>query len=122
MAHIKTNREKYDIFCDETASYFKTCAFLFTVQLLFILLIGSEIFKNMDVEATTYQVYLTRFICSVLLHFQLEKEIRVSLLMIKYFGFHRSLFDETNHPFYISLMKMAGALFTEIVNILLICK
>ena len=42
--------------------------------------------------------------------------------MIKYFAYHRDLFDDTNHPFYISLMKLAGALMTEVVNILLICK
>ncbi len=40
VAHIKLNREKHNIKCDETANMFKTCAFLFTVQLLFILLIG----------------------------------------------------------------------------------
>ena len=122
LAHIKTNRDKYTIYCDETASFLRSCSFIFTVQLLFILLIGSEIFQNMQVQATSYEVYLTRSICTILLHFQIEKEIRVALLMIKYFANHRSLFDETNHPFYISLMKLFGALLTEIVNILLICK
>ena len=40
VAHIKANRGEYEIKCDETANMFKTCAFLFTVQLLFILLIS----------------------------------------------------------------------------------
>ena len=122
VAHIKLNREKHNIKCDETANMFKTCAFLFTVQLLFILLIGQEIFQSTEVVATTYEVYLTRFICTILLHFKLEKEIRVSLSMIKYFANQRTLFDETNHPFYLSVMKLTGAILTEIVNILLICK
>ena len=42
--------------------------------------------------------------------------------MIKYFAFHRSNFDETNHPFYISVLKFVGALATEIINLLLICQ
>ncbi len=42
--------------------------------------------------------------------------------MIKYFANQRPLFDETNHPFYLSVMKLTGAILTEIVNILLICK
>ena len=41
--------------------------------------------------------------------------------MIKYFAWHRSFFDHTNHAFMIACMKLCGALFTEIVNILLIC-
>jgi hypothetical protein len=41
--------------------------------------------------------------------------------MIKYYAWHRSLFDKTNHGFIIAFMKLCGALFTEVVNILLIC-
>ena len=42
--------------------------------------------------------------------------------MIRYFGTHTSNFDSRTHPFFISMMKLMGALMTEIVNILLICK
>ena len=45
----------------------------------------------------------------------------MALLMIKYFAWHRCFFDRTNHAFVIACMKLCGALFTEIVNILLIC-
>ncbi len=45
----------------------------------------------------------------------------MALLMIKYFAYHRSFFDKTNHAFMIACMKLFGSLLTEIVNILLIC-
>lgn len=42
--------------------------------------------------------------------------------MLKYYCYHRPLFDSNYQPFFISLMKLLGAWFTEIMNIILICR
>ena len=41
--------------------------------------------------------------------------------MMIYFLKHRSLFDKSSLPFFYSVMKNFGALFTEILNLLMIC-
>ena len=64
---------------------------------------------------------MVRFICSILLHMQLKNEVFNSLRMFKFFIKHRPLFDSVSYPILIINMKLLGSLFTEIVNILLIC-
>jgi hypothetical protein len=53
---------------------------------------------------------------------QLECEVKTSLDMMKFFFNNREQFDDSSLPFFITQMKFAGALMTEIVNILLLCQ
>lgn len=46
LAHIKKNRYEYELKCDETAGFFKTCSLIFAVQMILIILIASSIIKE----------------------------------------------------------------------------
>jgi hypothetical protein len=122
LSHMLQNRVKFDIQLSDTASNFKQCMFIFTVQMMFIILIGQEIFTGDGFVQCNFDILVTRFICAFLLHIQIEKEVKISLKMIKYFTSHRSRFDSGIQPFLIPFMKLCGSLFTECVNIFLICQ
>ena len=75
LAHIKKNRYTYHLKCDETAGFFKTCTLIFAVQMILITLISQSIFQEFSdkkVEWCSNEVLITRFICTILLHIQLE--------------------------------------------------
>lgn len=46
LSHIKGNRHKLKITVDDIASNFKTCVFLFSIQMMLVVLIGQEIFTG----------------------------------------------------------------------------
>jgi len=119
---LKSNRVNLGISMLDISQNFKQSVFIFFVQMSLVFLIGKEIFSESKFQLTSYEMLVIRFICALLLHIQLEKEIRVALGMIKYFATHRSLFDASVQPFLIAMMKLLGAWMTEGVNILLICK
>ena len=64
---------------------------------------------------------IARFICAMLLHVQLEGEVRRALSMIKFYNNHPDKFINKTAPVIIPLMQLSAAIFTEFINILLIC-
>ena len=66
-------------------------------------------------------MFISRFLCCVILHLELEAEVRASYVMIEYWITHRPLFDRSSLPFIYCMMKFIAASMTEIVNILLLC-
>lgn len=69
-----------------------------------------------------YQVVLTRFLCAILLHIQLEADVRQGIAMLKYYNNHSGDFvGRGNEPAVVATMQLIGALFAETVNIVLIC-
>ena len=67
-------------------------------------------------------ILIVRFLCTVLLHIQLEGEIRTALSMIKYFNNHPENFCKATYaPFYIALMQFLGCIIAELLNIWLVC-
>ena len=68
-----------------------------------------------------YTVMLARFICSILLHMQLEPEIRQGIGMLKYAYYSSEKFSSVSTPFFIAMMQITAATFTEVINMLVIC-
>ena len=64
---------------------------------------------------------IARFICAFLLHINLEPEVRQSINMIKYSNNHSSEFKRKTAPLMISILQYTSAMFTEGINICLIC-
>ncbi|CDW76919.1 UNKNOWN [Stylonychia lemnae] len=100
--------------------YFSTCAFIFIVQLLLILLVVYDI-AVFDLPSVTVPVFLTRITCAALLHMQLEGEIRQAIQM---FNYARVMVYQRKYRIamlLISLMQVVSAFATELLSILLIC-
>ena len=87
-----------------------------------------EAAKNKDKEEKqqkkdiTYAIYVSKFVCALLLHIQLEKEVKVAIGLLKYQAMHSPLFYSNWQSFFIAMMKLLGAWLTESINIMLILK
>ena len=80
---------------NKTSSYFMQCLFIFAIQSLLSFFIFYELGgKSEDdpgpliLKAKNTNMLTVRFMCSILLHLQLEGETRRALAMIKYFNNH----------------------------------
>jgi hypothetical protein len=76
VSHIKHIQSKFHISSNDTTSNLRTCLYLFTLQIAIVVLLGSELFKDFYFPFISFRVLMVRFICAVLLHFQLEGEIK----------------------------------------------
>ena len=115
----------------EVSSNFMQCFFIFMLQAILSFFIFKELGgKKTDgisllQQPTDTDMLSVRFICSILLHIQLEGEIRRSLGMIKHFNnHHETQFSATASygPFFIAVMQLLGCLFAETLNVWLVCR
>ncbi len=68
-------------------------------------LITKAIFDDSNTFITSnFELLVSRFLCAMLLHMQLEKEIRSTIYMLKYLAAHSDKFDGIFMPFMITLM------------------
>lgn len=119
---------------NKRASYFMQCFFIFLLQGLLSFFIFKELganetadgdttTSNLIIMATDTNMLTVRFLCSILLHIQLEGETRRALSMIKYFNNHHEQFIKGSYgPFFVALMQLIGCLAAEALNVLLVCR
>ncbi|CDW89402.1 UNKNOWN [Stylonychia lemnae] len=105
----------------EAAKNFSTCVFIFCIQLILVSLVFMEFFSTDQVDSLTYEVLLTRLLLAILLHMQLEREIRQSITMLNYARLKVKSGQKRNALITVSVMQFFSAFGTEHVNILLIC-
>jgi hypothetical protein len=96
---------------------------LFCIQVIVVVLIGSDLIKSAKTFSPPSLELLTiRFIAAILLHIQLVGEVRQAMGLMKILVEYRNEFHSKGAPLLICLMQLNGALITEISNIYLICK
>jgi hypothetical protein len=79
------------------------CVFIFFLQIILSLLVGLQIFSNdFSFTIVDFSVFISRFICAVMLHIRLETEVRQGLNMIRYLINHSNEFSSTLGPFLIA--------------------
>jgi len=89
----------------ETSGYVKTCLYVFTMQVSIVSLLTLEMSKNWNFPYVSYGVDITRLICAVLLHMQLEPEIKQDIKMTSYYLTHPHKFKNYKYtPFFICCM------------------
>ena len=95
---------------------------MWLIQNFLLYLVFAE-FKQGDFsfKTSSYEVLICRILCAILLHLQLEGEIRQSLLMLNYARLHTKHRKQRIPMLIVSLMQFSGAFGTEIINIILIC-
>jgi hypothetical protein len=69
----------------------------------------------------SFQLVITRLLCALILHLQIEGEIYQAILMMKYTIYRTGGWNRRLPQFSVALMQLVGALATEIINIILIC-
>ena len=95
--------------------------FTFAIQLTLLYLIYYD--PKLSTQQVETNIYLdsTKVLCSILLHYVMIEEIRVSIGMMRYSITHCDKFVFCDgsfiHPFLISAMKSSSAVFTQMVQL-----
>ena len=64
---------------------------------------------------------MTRYLCAVILHLNIEPEIEQAINMMKFTLYRTGSWNRRIPMFFVALMQLLGAICTEIVNMILIC-
>jgi hypothetical protein len=65
---------------------------------------------------------VTRYICAVILHLSIEGEVNQAINMMKFTLYRTGSWKRRTPMFLVASMQLIGALCTETVNMLIICK
>jgi hypothetical protein len=65
--------------------------------------------------------YIVRLMCALALHMLIEPEVFQAIQMIKFSLYRCNDLQLRNYQICVALMQISGALFTEFVNLILIC-
>ena len=104
----------------EVHDAFHAAMFVFGFQVLMITFIGYIIMGDSFhiTMPNSVQVMGARFVCSILMHLQVEGDVRQGLRMMKYVVNHPFDFSNPGSAFFVAVMQIFGGLFAEIACIL----
>ena len=112
-----------DLDMDEVHNAFHAALFVFGIQLLMIFFIGTIVFGDsfQITLPTSLAVMGARFVCTILMHLQVEGDMRQGLRMMKYVTNHPHQFSNPFSAFFVALMQSTGGLLAEIACITFLC-
>jgi hypothetical protein len=85
ISYLIHNQNKYSLTREIRNTHFKRCLYIFGLQIVLVALLGLQmVSKDFKFTLANYQVLLARFICAILLHIQLNKEVFQAIGMIKH--------------------------------------
>lgn len=121
----------------ELSRNFMNCLFIFLMQLSLTGIIGYFMFyrtnkttsaKNEnDITADDPKlqydpfILITRFICAIILHLQIEPEICQSINLMRFTIYRTGNASRKFPQFSVATMQFIGAIITEIINLVVIC-
>lgn len=112
--------QELDLDQEEVHNAFHAAIFVFGIQCLMIFFICTIIFSDefTIVVPTTVSVIGARFICTILMHLQVESDMRSGLRMMKYVTNHPFDFSNPGSAFTVALMQTMGGFAAELCCIL----
>ena len=127
-AHHLDPIQQLDLKPEEIEQSFFNVLCVFFIQIFMIIFLGQIIFGfadgpplniTFDIGIPASMTVLgSRFICTILMHLQVESDVRQGIRMMKYNCNHRSEFVAPNTAFVIGLMQTVGGLAAEVFCIL----
>jgi hypothetical protein len=69
----------------------------------------------------SFMILITRYLCAVILHLNIEGEVEQAINMMKFTLYRTGGWNRRIPMFCVALMQLLGALFTETINMVLIC-
>ncbi|CDW81368.1 UNKNOWN [Stylonychia lemnae] len=109
----------------EIAKCISNCVFIFVIQMgVMGLLYWEEIDSKFEVYTGNFQMFLARILCAILLHMQMEGEIRRSMTMFNCARHNIPSKNQNNRfpMFMVALLQFSAAIVVELFNIYLICQ
>ena len=121
-----TNTKEPRVLTDsEVARNFMNCIFICMMQLTMtiatIKYFNKPVASNKDADPL-FITYVVRLMCALALHMQIEPEVFQGIQMIKFALFRCNNFRLRSFQILVAVMQLSGALFTEYINMLLICE
>ena len=106
----------------EVARNFVNGAFIFLIQIVLVFYALYQIFTIEEfIQAQSLNILVTRFLCAIILHINIEGEVRQSLNMLNHALFFTHGQTRKLPQVAIALMNFFGTLLCEVVNLLLLC-
>ena len=104
---------------DEVHNAYHAAMFVFGIQLLMIIFVGSVVLQDSFNIQTPQQVTVlgARFVCTILMHLQVENDMRQGLRMMKYVTNQPFDFSNPGSAFSVAMMQCLGGLAAEIACI-----
>jgi len=89
---------------------------------LIAIILQSVVFSDphFAIQTPSVDVYLTRFLATLLMHMELIEDVKQGLSMIKYLNTHPEEFSNTTIPFLCGLMQCTGGLGAEALNLFML--
>lgn len=117
--------ESMDLNNDEVQDAFQASVFVFFLQATLIGILAIIVFTSSEGFQILLPVDITvlgaRFVCSILMHLQVEGDMRQGLQMMKYVTNHSEKFSNPFYAFFVALMQSLGGLAAEIFCIIFLC-
>ena len=112
--------EELDLDQTDVHNAYHASMFVFGIQLLMITFVGTMIFSDGFVISIpgSVQVLGARFICTILMHLQVEGDMRQGLRMMKYVTNQPFDFSNPGAAFFVAFMQCIGGLAAEIACII----
>lgn len=108
----------------EMAKNFMSCFFIFFIQVVLSSYLLAYFFKQWDKtsrEFVGFDVLVTRLLCAIVMHLQIESEVHQAIMMLKFTLYRVPKWESRLPMLLIAIMQLLGAVFTEGVNLFLIC-
>ena len=109
----------------EVQDAFQSAVFVFLIQMVLITILAAIIVSNSEgfyiILPPSINVLGARFVCSILMHLQVEGDMRQGLQMMKYATNHPKNFSNPFYAFFVAFMQSIGGLASEIFCIIFLC-
>lgn len=112
--------KELDLDMEEVHNAYHAAMFVFGIQILMIYFVGTIVFGDsfMITIPPSTSVMGARFICTILMHLQVEGDMRQGLKMMKFVTNQPQDFSNPGAAFFVAFMQIIGGLFAEIACIL----
>ena len=77
---------------------------------------------NDEMAKISFSILVTRYLCAVILHLAIEGEVEQAINMMKFTLYRTGSWNRRIPMFLVAVMQLLGAICTETVNMILICK
>ena len=123
IANTHRVAKEYEVSPLQQGRNFYACLWIFGVQIVIIAMIFKQVAFEVEVfkiYTPHIEVYICRFICTILLHFELIEDVKQGLNMLWYLNTHPEEFIEAQMPFLIAMMQTVGGFLAEITNLFML--
>lgn len=107
-----------DLSSEQSYQAFYSCITVFSIQGILIAFVFSTIFDRVQGGISypgTLQTLVARFLCTILMHWQVEGDERQGLKIMKFVVTNPSQFIEPWFAFFVGLMQFTGGIACEII-------